>query len=62
MKKWFLCAALAFFAQVRIPMGLNERYEIESFKILGDSGVYALTLSNGKIMYTPVIFTVITER
>ena len=53
----------AFFVQVKIPAGMSRTYDnVKSVEIIGTGFAYRLVLENGKIAYTPVLFTFVEEK
>lgn len=58
LKQWLFI--LVMFAYVRVPMGIDKRFEIVSFT--AHEGYYRLILANGGTMWAPIMFTVIEER
>lgn len=58
--KWLTC--LIFVAYVHTPLGVNRRYQdVESFRQYGEMCLQ-LTLSSGKTVIVPAMFTVIEEK
>lgn len=53
---------ISFIAFVKTPVGLDRRYVVESFEIVGNGQVYQMKIKgSGQIVYAPVIFTIIEE-
>jgi len=62
MKKTLMISILGFIAFVKTPVGIDRRYVVESFEIVGNGQVYALKLKGThQTVYAPVIFTVMEE-
>ena len=60
MKKWL--ALLIFTAYVHTPLGVSRRYQnVESYQRFGEMCLQ-LTLTDGKIVVVPAMFTVIEEK
>lgn len=51
---------LLFIARVTIPMGQKVTYEAKRYEIY--EGSYCLTLTDGRTVLVPVMFTVIEEK
>lgn len=58
--KSLLCLMFFFTAVVKVPMGPSKTYSFVS-RVEAMNFCYLLTLSNGKQVYVPIMFTVITE-
>lgn len=57
-----ISVVFSFIAHVKIPMGLDKRYVVESVTICEGGQAYRLVLKDGSTVYTPVLFTVLEER
>lgn len=52
-----------FFVQVKIPAGMSRTYDnVRSVELIGTGFAYKLVLENGKIAYTPILFTFVEEK
>jgi hypothetical protein len=61
MKHLLFLLTISFLAYVKIPMGLEKRYQVDSFTVIHDS-IYVLRLTSGEVVYVPIQFTVIEEK
>lgn len=53
---------ISFIAFVKTPVGLDRRYIVESFNIVGNGQVYELKIKgHNQKVYVPVIFTILEE-
>lgn len=62
MKKILMIGMISFIAFVKTPLGLDRRYVVESFEIMGNGQIYRLNLKEGISVYVPVIFTILEDH
>lgn len=61
--KLVLSLIFAFFVQVKIPAGMSRSYDnVRHVELMENGFVWKLILENGKIAFTPVLFTYIEEK
>lgn len=53
----------AFYVQVKVPAGMSRTYDnVKNVQLMADGFVWRLVLENDKVVFTPVLFTVIEEK
>lgn len=63
MKHLIATLMLAFFVQVKVPAGMSRTYDnVKNVQLMADGFVWRLILENDKVVFTPVLFTVIEEK
>lgn len=63
MKNLLLAVMVAFFVQVKVPAGMSRTYDnVKNVQLMADGFVWRLILENDKVVFTPVLFTVIEEK
>lgn len=63
MKHLIVTLMLAFFVQVKVPAGMSRTYDnVKNVQLMADGFVWRLILENDKVVFTPVLFTVIEEK
>lgn len=57
--KWLL--SLIFIVRVTIPFGATKTYEATNVQAWSD-GFYRLVLTNDKVVYVPIMWTLVEEK